>query len=231
MCSKRIRTSKDESSNLRGRTVDVVVGAQQEVFSVHETLIRASSSFFDKAMAGDWKESQQRTIHLPDDDSEIFAVYVHWLYCGTLPVFSDEPGAPARAEYLALVKAYVLGDKMLDFRFQNTAIDGIVEKSQSVAKDGNCWYPNGELIKYAFENTNESAPIRELLVDMYVNWAHAKWIRKWAHCLPQPFLLELAFRLLDRRERPKESREACRYHTRRSDEGNSPEKLPSSTKK
>lgn len=75
---------------------------------------------------------------MPDDEPDIFALYVHWLYCGTLPVFCDEPGPPSRAEYLDLVKVYILGDKIVDFRFQNAAIDAILEKTQSVAQDGNC---------------------------------------------------------------------------------------------
>lgn len=128
---------------LRGRTVDIVVGAEKEVFSVHEALVGASSSFFDKAMASDWKESQQRTIHLPDDESEIFALYVHWLYYGTLPVFCDEPGLPGNSEYLNLIKTYVLGDKILDCKFQDAAIDAIVEKCLSKAQDGASWFPVG----------------------------------------------------------------------------------------
>ncbi|KAF7122784.1 hypothetical protein CNMCM5793_000894 [Aspergillus hiratsukae] len=230
MSSKRIRTSKDEGSSLRGKTVDIAVGVQKEIFSVHETLIRASSSFFDKAMAGDWKESQQRTIQLPEDEPGIFALYVKWLYCGTLPVVCDEPGLPGNSEYINLVKAYVLGDKILDSKFQDTVIDAIVEKSQSKAKDGQCWYPNMGVIKYTFKNTSESAPIRKLLVDMYAGFARSSWIHTWAADLPQPFLFQLASTLLDRRRGTTAPLVANRYHTRRSDDGSTP-KNPTSTKK
>jgi hypothetical protein len=209
-----------------------VVGAQQEVFSVHERLVRASSSFFDKAMAGDWKESQQRTIHLPDDEPEIFALYVHWLYYGTLPVFCDESGLPGNSEYLNLVKAYVLGDKILDSRYQDAAIDAIVEKCQSKAQDGANWFPVGEVIRYAFDNTNESAPIRELLVDMYAIHGYRAWLEDWAEpaSLPQPFLFKLASTLLDWRHGAKLTFQPSRYHAHRSDEGNSPKKPPSLAK-
>ncbi|GIJ92550.1 hypothetical protein Asppvi_001828 [Aspergillus pseudoviridinutans] len=212
MSSKRIRTSKEEG----------MVGDEQEVFTVHEGLIRASSPFFNNAMAHDWKESQQRTIHLPDDEPEIFAVYMHWLYRRTLPVFCNEPGLPGTSEYLDLVKAYVLGFKILDLRFRDSTIDAIVEKSESEARDGRCPCPSGEVVKYALDNTNESAPIRELLLDMCANWGRRTWLRLWADCLPQSFLFELASTLLDLRADSDWYPEAYEYHYRRSDEGNSP---------
>jgi hypothetical protein len=192
-----------------------VVGDEEVIFSVHEVLVRASSSFFDKTMAGGWKESVQRTIKLPDDEPKILALYTHWLYYGTLPVFCDEPGLPGNSEYLDLVKAYVLGDKLLDTLFQDTAIDAIVEKSHSNAQDGKRWYPVGEVIEYAYSNTTESALIRELLVDMYVYHGYSSWLHDWADSasIPQPFLLRLASKLLDQRGDSGKPIEAYRYHS------------------
>lgn len=119
---------------LIGRAVDVLVGEEKEIFSVHEKLIRASSPFFDKAMSGAWLESPQHTIQLPEDEPEIFGIYVHWLYYDTLPVSCNEPSS----EYLNLMKAYTLGDKLLDTKFQDTVIDAIVDKSATPAQSGTC---------------------------------------------------------------------------------------------
>lgn len=88
-------------------------------------------------MSGAWLESTQRTIQLPEDEAEIFGIYVHWLYYGTLPVCCNDSGLPENQEYLKLVKAYTLGDKLMDTKFQNAAIDAIIEKSISAASDGN----------------------------------------------------------------------------------------------
>ncbi|KAL4870101.1 hypothetical protein BDV12DRAFT_184709 [Aspergillus spectabilis] len=217
MASKRIRIQKENGDKARfqGKTIEIVVGDEQKIFSVHEGLSRASSLFLDKAMAGDWKESEQRTIYLPDDDPKVLALYIHWLYYGTLAVLCDEPGLPGNSEYLDLVKAYVLGDKLLDFAFQDAAVDAIIEKSRSVAQDGAKWYPVGEVIEYAYNNTIDSAPIRELLVDMYANRAQSSWLHDWADpaSVPQPFLLGLASKLLDRRERSAEPLEANKYYS------------------
>jgi hypothetical protein len=192
-----------------------MAGSEEQIFSVHEGIIRASSSFFDKAVAGEWKESVQRTINLPDDEPKILKLYIHWLYYGTLPVFCDEPGLLGNSEYLDLVKAYVLADKLLDTRFQDTAIDAIIEKSCSNAKDGARWYPVGEVIEYAYRNTTESAPVRELLVDMYAKHGHSEWLHDWADSasVPRPFLLRLASKLLDRQGDSAKPLEAYKYHS------------------
>ncbi|KAL2849389.1 hypothetical protein BJX68DRAFT_267241 [Aspergillus pseudodeflectus] len=170
-------------------------------------------------MAGEWKESSQRTIQLPDDEPSIVALYIHWLYHRTLPVFCDEPGLPGNAEYLDLVKAYVFGDKILDTTFQNTVIDAMIEKSRSKARDGASWYPVGEVIEYAYHNMHEPAPILELLVDMYVTTARRSWLYDWADpaTIPQRFLLSLCAELLDRRGLSEEPLEAGKYYRHASD--------------
>lgn len=110
-------------------------------------------------MAGEWQEFSKRTIQLPDDEPKIIAVYIHWLYYDTLPVFCDEPGLSGNAEYVDLVKAYVLGEKVLDPTFQDATIDAIIEKSVSESQDGSAWFPVGEAIEYAYGNTCESSAI------------------------------------------------------------------------
>lgn len=197
------------SSRLAGRAVDVLVGEEKEIFSVHEKLIRASSPFFDKAVSGIWLESTQHTIELPEDEPEIFGIYVHWLYYEKLPVSCNEPSS----EYLNLMKAYTLGDKLLDTKFQDTVIDAIVDKSVTPAQTGACWYPTDEEVEFAFNNTSDSAPIRTLLVDLYVFAGCSRLVRcENPADVPQPFLYELALKLLDQRDGPRQKIEASKYH-------------------
>ncbi|PLB48318.1 hypothetical protein P170DRAFT_448051 [Aspergillus steynii IBT 23096] len=215
MASKSTRVGKKNVNKFQGRTIDIVVGVERKVYSVHEQLIRASSVFFDKVMAGEWTESRQRTVQLPDDDPEIFALYVHWLYCGTLPVFCDEPDPAKNDEYMGLIKAYVLGDKLLDAEFHNAVIDAIVEESRSEAQDKHLWFPGEKVIEYAYENTTERAPIRRLLVDMWAIYAKSSWLDdpEESAYLPHTFLLGLLSKRLDSNFDANESIEACNYHT------------------
>lgn len=200
------------SYRFMGRAVEFLVGEKKEKFIVHERLIRASSAFFDRATSATWLE---HTIRLPEDEPEIFGIYVHWLYYDKLPVYCNEPGRAANQEYLKLVKAYTLGDKLMDTEFQNAAIDAIVEKSNSTASDGKRYYPVAEVVEFAYNNTHVSAPIRRLLVDMHVSVGSGKWLDYGnfnSESVPQPFLFELSSKLLDLRRATRLEIKASDYH-------------------
>ena len=70
-------------------------------------------------MKKDWKESQERTIPLPDDEPEIFNLYVQWKYQGRV-LSRDATVAPERDsdELRLLAKAYIFGEKIQDSTFQ-----------------------------------------------------------------------------------------------------------------
>lgn len=91
----------------------------------------------------------------------------------------------------------MLGDKLLDAKFQNSVIDAIVEKcSTPDAQDGRCYYPYGDVINYAYQNTTESAKIRNLLVDIYVDSALTGWLTRE---LPREFLYSVVKGLIKKR--------------------------------
>ncbi|RAO65898.1 uncharacterized protein BHQ10_001910 [Talaromyces amestolkiae] len=217
MFSTAIRVAKNEGEKFMGRAVEFLLGKGKERFFVHEKLIRASSPFFDKVMSATCLESMQHTgtIQLSEDEPEIFGIYVHWLYYNKLPVCCNEPGCAANQEYLKLVKAYTLGNKLMDTGFQNAAIDAIVEKSTSAASDGKRYYPVTEVVEYAYNNTHLLAPIRRLLVDMHVSVGSGKWLDYGnfnSERVPQRFLFELSSKLLDLRRGTRAEVKASDYH-------------------
>lgn len=185
------------------------------VFYVHETLVRASSEFFDKAMGSDWKEATERVMRLPDDDPAVFRLYMHWLYTGTLPCRIDEPGDTGNMEYLQLAKSYVLADKLMATDFADVIIDAMINKASSKASDGLRWYPVGEVIRYLYANTLPSSPVRRLLVDFYVSHGQKDWITEWAKSedLSKEFLFGLAVGLYEKS--PGDDlimKDSCAYH-------------------
>ncbi|KAL4879123.1 hypothetical protein BJY04DRAFT_220488 [Aspergillus karnatakaensis] len=216
MATESLRIEPKTAVNIQGRTIEIVVGPNQDTFSVHEALIRASSPFFDKVMGGEWKGTAHRRVELPDYESKILSIYIHWLYCGTFPIRSGDSDAYENdVEYLKLVKAYVLGGKLMDTSFQNDIIDAIVEKSCYDTPEEFQFSPGEDAIVYAYKNTTDSAPIRELLVDIYVSQGIGQWLSeaRTSARFPQPFLLALAAKLLDQRETmPDDDLEASNYH-------------------
>lgn len=185
--------------------VDIVVEDGKHTLRVHESLIRASSPFCDKALNN--LRASERTIQLPHEPSIAVESYVYWLYSGTLPVLPDGCSC---SDYSALFASYVLGEKLLDQNFQNTTIDAIIGRSNAVI-DGSRWYPRRDHIIYAYNNTSPSSPIRDLLVDMYLFNAERHWLEGYSD-LPPAFVLELASRLVDERIRPNRFLDPTKYY-------------------
>lgn len=118
-----------------------------------------------------------------------------------------------------MVKAYVLGDKILDTKFQDTCIDGIIESTDKPEIPPEFrFHPTGEAIEYVYNNTCESAPIGKLFVNMYAIQGTRMWLSGWKDSsrIPRQFLLDLSFTLMSRRGKAHSYHVALRpweYHT------------------
>lgn len=205
--------------SLSGPTIEFRVGAGAALvtFHLHETLVCASSRFCNCAVNGTWKESKSRSILLDDVDASIFRIYVSWLYRAQLPVRIDAPGLEGNAEYLALARAYVLGDRLQDVAFCDACIDTMIVKSQTKSTDGSCWYPVGPVIACIYDNTTPKSKARNLLVDLYAHNGHGNWLKEWADKdmdLPREFLFDLAVALFDARQCMEKQlfTHPCKYH-------------------
>lgn len=51
-------------------------------FTVYESLITSNSAFFANALGHDWKEAQERVVPLPENEPEVFRLYLTYLYVG-----------------------------------------------------------------------------------------------------------------------------------------------------
>jgi hypothetical protein len=73
--------------------VTVVVGTSDKCksFALHKTLVCKRSKFFRASLSGDWKESHERKVHLPEEDPDIFKFYIQSLYVSQPETISDEP--------------------------------------------------------------------------------------------------------------------------------------------
>ncbi|MCJ1348330.1 hypothetical protein MMC31_006561 [Peltigera leucophlebia] len=190
------------ADSLSGGVIRVVVGSDPLVtLHVHENVICASSDFFKAAMRSEWKESKERSIEFKDDDPETFEIYLHWLYCGTVPTRDDEEEPTSDVEYLQLGKAYVLGDKLQDGTFKDVIIDVMMNKRGSRASDGGQYFPGEQVVRYIYDNTPKSSKARDLLVDFYVSYGNELWLKgSESEELPKDFLMDLAVAFFERKE-------------------------------
>ncbi|KAJ5197259.1 hypothetical protein N7449_007738 [Penicillium cf. viridicatum] len=194
MAQAPVRSLKAGVNKFQGPTVTIMVGPSKKPFY----------------------ESEEHTFELPEDDPQIFALYSHWLYVGQIPVIVQSATQEDAAnnnykEYYDLVKAYVLGDKLLDVKFQNSTIQAIVEKSATPGADGQRHYPGAGTVIHAYDNTAESAKIRNLFVDIYVEIGGPRWLTKE---LPKDFLYSVVEGLMKKRASPPKPIEASHYFLR-----------------
>ncbi|KGO68807.1 Uncharacterized protein PITC_076890 [Penicillium italicum] len=203
MAQNSVRSLQADIEKIQGPILTIIVGDSKEPLHVHKSIICNSSPFFKNAMSGSWKESKEHTLELPEDDPKIFAWYSHWLYFAKIPtiveaVAPEDREANHSKEYHDLVEAYVLGDKLLDTKFQNSVIDAIVEKcSTPDAQDGFQYYPNVDAINRAYNSTTKSATIRNLFVDVYVASAEPEWV---TNELPKEFIHSVIQGLIENRD-------------------------------
>ena len=61
-----------------------IVGAEKRKFLLHKNLLADRCDFFSAAFGGQFAESEQKSIQLPDIDPAEFELFVDWLYRGTL---------------------------------------------------------------------------------------------------------------------------------------------------
>lgn len=132
-------------------------------FTIHEDLVTPRSEFVALALKREWKEAQQRTIPLPDDEPDVFKLYKKWIYyCRIFSMNGTAANQQGDGEYCLLVKAYILGEKLVDNHFKDAIIDCIIDKLRSTAMF------DLRLTNPIYNHTPETSPLRRLLQDVYI---------------------------------------------------------------
>ncbi|KAF4439482.1 hypothetical protein F53441_12589 [Fusarium austroafricanum] len=62
---------------------DMTIICGEREFKAHRAIVCTQSSFFDKAMSGNFKEAASRSVELPDDDPDVVEGFLEFLYTGT----------------------------------------------------------------------------------------------------------------------------------------------------
>lgn len=149
-------------------TVSLVVGQSKTAFHVHEADLFAASPFFKAAFTSDFRESAERTMTLPEDDENIFELFVEWLYHRSYEL----PAYPKPPICMQPVKLYVLADK-----YDVRSLKNLIVSKLFLAFKQKVPLPKLSTIAYAYEHTSQSSPIRKLLADMLT------WVTDLTWCL------------------------------------------------
>ncbi|TIA58119.1 hypothetical protein D6C77_05730 [Aureobasidium pullulans] len=209
--------SKEGRSN---RTAEVLRGEDTTAFGIHRNIIEHCSPFFKLLLNGGTPTGIRpeteiypvSEIHL-EGDAATFALYTEWVYSGRLwkKTLRDDMGD---TKFLALGQAYVLGEKLLDQTFKNMVLDTILSEFISGAKI------DLTLVAFVYGRTNRTAPLRQLLVDIYTWYGHKDWleIETTKGHIPPKFLADLSNAFLERYNDDVSVKarypvmQACKYH-------------------
>lgn len=134
--------------------VNVYVGSKRKKFHLHKDLVCDRSSFFKKALAGGFKEQEERAVYLPEDDVGAFVLFVQWIY-GVPPRDSTTP-----AMITSLFALYVLAEKFCIELLKNLSMDMI----RTIWSDTACTL-SATTIGYVYDNTPETSPMRRFIVN------------------------------------------------------------------
>ncbi|KAH0337835.1 hypothetical protein KCU81_g7920, partial [Aureobasidium melanogenum] len=82
--------------------VTVRVGSGRQEFCIHKKILCSNSTYFDKALSGQFVEAQTRVVELEDIHPLLFKIFVAWLYSGRLTYESSDPSTSSRVEFSEL---------------------------------------------------------------------------------------------------------------------------------
>lgn len=140
-----------------------------------------TSTFFQAAFKGNWKEGQDGVATLPEDDADIVQRYLHFVYTGRLavvaPNINDKDNvAGHEAEYLTLFNLHIFGDKYKDIQIKNAVVKAIIEKGQVEDSDGSTWFPGPREVDVLYKSTQPGSFLRKLVVDIHVGKGWEEWL-------------------------------------------------------
>ncbi|CBX98816.1 hypothetical protein LEMA_P080550.1 [Plenodomus lingam JN3] len=147
-------------------TVQVEREPDYTKFTIHETLIRKSSLFFEAALGRKWREAEDRIVKLPTLEAGDFRVYIQWLYTGRLHVVPATE-VDSLLDIATLAQAHLLGDYLQDTNYQDHAMDLMIEWYRKSSTKTVQAFADARAAGL-YERTAEHGGLRRFLVDVIV---------------------------------------------------------------
>ncbi|KAF2667853.1 hypothetical protein BT63DRAFT_441410 [Microthyrium microscopicum] len=158
ICSARWATGGrcevSSSYSFRGPSIQIIVGEGHDTYTPHtftvlQDVLTADSLFFRNMLQSKFKEGSEGVVRLPDQDPDVFEVYLKYLYQQKIFTANDlspqnhegtydrptardklQRDARAAAEAVILVQAISLADYLQSDHFHNASIDALIESCQ-----------------------------------------------------------------------------------------------------
>ena len=176
-------------NSFESSTVDVIVGEAETKFTVYKTVLSDIASFFKAALEGNFKESSEQKITMPEESPEVFRRFLLWAHSGSL-LGHQEQVTDMSPELLA--RLYIFGDAHGIPHLQNSAIDSLVAWTSSERRTP------VEISHLVYQKTTKDCALQRYLVERIANkgvikkeWFEGENIQQY----PAEFLADLVVAL------------------------------------
>lgn len=144
----------------------VEVGPKKQKFTIHKGLLCAYSSYFKAALQGGFKEADEQTITLPEDDAKVFEHFQLWIYTGA---FMEAQETKKEEKWDIIISLYLFAEARGIPELQNLAIDTYMYNVAALKQ-----VPTRKF-RQIYDNTMASSPLRRLTTRLTVQFVEPSW--------------------------------------------------------
>lgn len=163
-------------------TIFVLVGAEEQCFTVHKDVICVKSKFFKAACSDRWT----KFVRLPSVEPGVFQRYLDWAY-GDVVVSQ----ATLQDNLEMSVKLYLLGDTLEDVRLRNKVLRALNSYS-SIDK----LQPGPKSHRLIWDSTPPSSPLRRWAIDAAILRVRRENFERNLSSYPMGFVRQVALKKL-----------------------------------
>jgi hypothetical protein len=158
------------------RMVTLLVRPEKQEIVAHGDHLSRDSVWF-KALL---REGRSRIINLEKELPDSVQYYIeNVVHGGRLPTHNVTAGpfcTIGELHYPLLARLYVLGERLLNAKYQNLVIQEIFRLSQlRCGPDRIQVFPSSPAVKLIYQGTTPDSPARRLMVDLAVHYSDETW--------------------------------------------------------
>ena len=157
----------------------MVVGSEKVKFVIYPDVLSKRSKFFESACSGRWN-AEGNPIDLVPESPEVFGDYLNCVYQGDIDIETED-------RFYCLIQLYVLADRLGDWKSANMVMDEMIASSDEMTD-----FPSNAGLHIVMENTTETSPLRQFIVDTYVYETSEDVFNNDNEGFPQGLLLAIA---------------------------------------
>ena len=145
--------------------VTLYASNDREVFRVHRNLLCNASPVFKAALAGNFRESSDHSMDLPEEDIGSVNRLVQWLYTKRYQLDGCRPEVNLHAIFWQLARLNALADKHDFVTLRNDIVDRFFKlfKIHKVLR----FQLSKDLVKHVYTNSSKRCALRDLPAAVY----------------------------------------------------------------